>query len=221
MSKKFKCLETAPYEGENYWVLICASNTPYLQLSWEGIDIEQLWLSTYRVFPTKKDAKRASKFIKEFFKLNKEQLNYITSEPKFGDEVWTGLYMDGAENDYELIKFNPNLETHQDYLRECRLYRSRLDIEYAVNLITKALEQEQQKFKPKYLTEAPESGTKVYYPDFDNPLKFGVNHISYDHDKHKNLLENRLLFLEEIHALHASSKMIQRINPTIAKQTLN
>lgn len=54
MSKKFKCLETAPYEGENYWVLICASNTPYLQLSWEGIDIEQLWLSTYRVFPTKK-----------------------------------------------------------------------------------------------------------------------------------------------------------------------
>lgn len=221
MCKKFKCLETAPEQGENYWVLICASNTPYLQLTWEGIDLEYLWLRTHRVFATKKDAKRAGKFIKEFFKLNQEKLNYITSAPKSGDKVWVGLYMDGAENDCELITFDPNLETHQDHLRECRLYRTRLDIEDAVNLITLALEEELQKFKPKYLTVAPESGTEVYYPDFDNPLKFGVNCNLYDHDRHKDLLENRLLFLEEENALRASTKMLRRINPATSKQTDN
>ena len=100
-------------------------------------------LATHRVYPTKKDVERAIEFVRDFFILHKEQLNYLTSEPEPGTRVWYGC--DGSSIDIVSTNFDHENISHQDLLNSFQLYGTREDLIKDKNLITEALEEEYKK----------------------------------------------------------------------------
>ena len=217
MTKKFKCLKKEPKEGQIVYFLTNYSTSGYLNREWKGIHVEKYWLTIYRIYPTEKDVKRALEFLKTFIKSHKEQLKYITSEPAPGTKVWYGVDMDGLELDSRSIYFDFKNERHQRLLINGFLYNTSKDLREAAGIITKALAMEQKKFKYKFLTKAPERGTKVYYSYFGR--ESGVIWTKYDPEIpwHARYLKLGLFFSKEKHALRAGMKMLNQINPTIPK----
>lgn len=217
MSKKFKALKKPPKEGQIVYFLTTRSTSGYLSREWEGVRVEKHWLAIHRIYPTEKDVKRALEFLKAFIKSHKEQLKYITSEPVPETEVWYGADMDGLEFDSRCIDFDSNDEDHQWLLVNGFLYNTPKDLREAADIITKALAKEQKRSKYKFLTKAPERGTKVYYSYFG--CESGVIWTKYDPEIpwHARYLKLGLFFSKEKHALRAGMKMLNQINPTIPK----
>jgi len=219
MTKKFKFLKKAPKKGQTVFLLTpngCSSF--YATLTWSGTSVEYRWLKTHRVYSTKKDVERAAKFIERFIISHKEQLNYITSEPKPGTEVWSSPYMDASKFDYFSIIFDPNDGYHQLLLKLNVLYNNSDMVQKASKTITKALAIEYKRFKYKFLTEAPKPGTIVYYPEF--LLESSVNALEWDPNFPTNVryLKLGLLFSKKKHALRASIDMLKQINPLGSKR---
>lgn len=219
MTKKFKFLKKAPKKGQTVFLLTpngCSSF--YATLTWAGTSVEYHWLKTHRVYSTKKDVERAAKFIERFIISHKEQLNYITSEPKPGTEVWSSPYMDASKFDYFSIIFDPNDEYHQLLLKLNVLYNNSDMVQKASKTITKALAMVQKRLKYKFLTETPKSGTIVYYPHFG--VESGVEGWEYDPDvpEFVRYLKLGLLFSKKKHALRAGRDMLKQINPLGSKR---
>ena len=218
MTKKFKALKKPPKEGQTVFLLTPEdSNRFYLQIMWTEEAHSYTWLHEYRIYLTKRDVKRAAKFIKNFIKSNKEQLNYITSEPEPGTAVWYGLDMDGSVDDPRSFVFNSCNANHQSLLNLGLLYPSPDILKAASKTITKALAKERKSLKYKFLTEAPEPGTIVYYPHFG--VESGVDGMEYDPDVPKlvRYLQLGLLFSKKKHAIRANIAMLNQINPMIPK----
>lgn len=219
MTKKFKFLKKAPKTGQSYYLLTPdGGQTFYRQLSWEASVTENWWLKAHRVYPTRKDAKRAAKFVKDFIKSHKEQLNYISSEPKPGTEVWSGIDMDGSKWDRESGPFDSKDGKQQLLLEGGLLYSSPDILKAASKTITKALAIEQKRLKYKFLTETPEPGTIVYYPHFG--VESGVDGMEYDPDVPElvRYLQLGLLFSKKKHALRASLDILKQISPLGSKR---
>lgn len=219
MTKKFKCLKKAPKEYQTYFLLTFKRDQNFcVKFTWDGSRVEYHWLKAHRVYPTIKDVKRAAKFVKDFIKSHKEQLNYIASEPKPGTEVWTGTDMDGTEDDVVSFFFNPSNEDHQLLLKLGLLYSNSRMVQKASKIITKALDMEQKRFKYKFLTEIPKPGTIVYYPHFG--VEAGVDGIEYDPDAPGlvRYLKLGLLFSKKKHALRASIDILKQISPLGSKR---
>lgn len=218
MTKKFKSLKKAPKKNQTYFLLTFRrSSNSYVKFTWDDTEIEHHWLKSYRVYSTIKDVKRAAKFVKDFIKSHKEQLNYITSEPKPKTKVWYGIDMDGTSNDLGHFFFDPSNEGHQLSLKLGLLYNNPRMVQKASKRITKALDMEQKRLKYKFLTEAPEPGTIVYYPEF--LLESSVNELEWDpnHPTNVRYLNLGLIFSKKKHALRASIDMLKQINSTIPK----
>ncbi|NUF08916.1 hypothetical protein [Snodgrassella sp. ESL0324] len=219
MTKKFKFLKKAPKEGQTVFLLTPEdSNSFYLQILWTGEAHSYNWLSERRIYLTKRDVKRAAKFIKNFIKSHKEQLNYITSEPEPETEVWYGLDMDGSVDDPRSFVFNPMNANHQSLLKLGLLYNSSDMVQKASKIITKALAMEYKRFKYKFLTEVPEPGSIVYYPHCG--VESGVEGWEYDPDAPEfvRYLKLGLLFSKKKHALRAGRAMLKQINPLGSKR---
>ena len=218
MTKKFKFLKKAPKTGQSYYLLTPdGGQTFYRQLSWDDTVTEHKWLKAHRVYPTIKDAKRAAKFVKDFIKSHKEQLNYISSEPKPGTEVWSGIDMDGSKLDCKKIPFDSKDEKQQLLLEWGLLYSSPDILKAASKTITKALAKERKRFKYKFLTEAPEPGTIVYYPHLGFALGFDELEWHPNFSAHVRYLNLGLLFSKKKHAIRANIAMLNQINPMIPK----
>ena len=219
MTKKIKFV-TEPLKYDQtyyYW-----DPDGYYESSWDNYSIDIQRLKLHRVFLKEKYAKQAYKFVKEWVRSNPERLNYLTSEPDQGTEVWYGLRMNGNSNDPLPIDYDINSGFHQDKLDNFRLYRTKEDVINAGNLINLAVEAEYKRQKYKFLTEPPEQGTPVYYPDFDNCAhKFCVAYIHYDstEPRHVLLFKRGMLFLKEKHAICVSKEILQQINPLACKLT--
>ena len=233
MTKKFKCLKKEPKLDKVYFQL--TPNTPhrppdtghnslFCKKLWSNSEIENISLSSRRVYAKRKYARRAAKFFKAFLESHKEQLNCLTTAPNKGETVWSGWDMDDNQFCPKAVMFDSDNIYHQRLLNLSLLYKNREDVVKASNLITQALEEEEKRRASKSLIKPPEQGTPVYYPDFDNynPSKFGVACIHYDSNKlwHVLLFKRGLLFLKEKHAIQASKKMLQRINPSVCELTL-
>lgn len=219
MTKKFKFLKKAPKIGQTYYLLTLAVGSRfYMKFIWEGTDNEYQQLKAHRVYPTKKYVERAVKFIKNFIISHKEQLNYLTSEPEPGTEVWHGLDMDGTEGDAVNFFFNPSNENHQLVLKLGLLYSNSRMVQKAAKIITKALAIEYKRLKYKFLTEIPKPGTIVYYPEF--LLESSVNALEWDSNFPTNVryLKLGLLFSKKKHALRAGRAMLKQINPLGSKR---
>ena len=219
MTKKFKFLKKAPKVNQTYFLLTLAVGSGfYRKFIWEGTDIEYQQLKAHRVYPTKKYVERAAKFIKNVIISHKEQLNYLTSEPKPGTEVWHGIDMDGTEGDAVNFFFNPSNENHQLLLKLGLLYSNSRMVQKASKIITKALVMEQKRFKYKFLTEVPEPETIVYYPHFG--VESSVEGWEYDPDvpEFVRYLKLGLLFSKKKHALRANIDMLKQINPLGSKR---
>lgn len=219
MTKKFKFLKKAPKKNQTYFLLTFRrSSNSYVKLTWDDTEIEHHWLKSYRVYSTIKDVKRAAKFVKDFIKSHKEQLNYITSEPKPETKVWYGIDMDGTSNDLGHFFFDPSNEDHQLSLKLGLLYNNPRMVQKASKIITKALDMEQKRLKYKFLTETPKSGTIVYYPHFG--VESGVEGWEYDPDvpEFVRYLKLGLLFSKKKHALRAGRDMLKQINPLGSKR---
>lgn len=155
MTKKFKFLKKAPKKNQTYFLLTFRrSSNSYVKLTWDDAEIEHRWLKSYRVYSTIKDVKRAAKFVKDFIKSHKEQLNYITSEPKPETKVWYGIDMDGTSNDLGHFFFDPSNEDHQLSLKLGLLYNNPCMVQKASKIITKALAMEQKRFKYKLIRQS-------------------------------------------------------------------
>ena len=219
MTKKIKFV-TEPLKYDQtyyYW-----GPEDYYESSWGNGYYDFRKLKLHRVFLKEKYAKRADNFIKEFIRSNPEKLNYLTSAPDQGTEVWFGLNMNGYPNDSRSINFDINNWYHKELFDNFRLYKTSEDVTNASNLVNLALETEYKRQKYKFLTEPPEQGTPVYYPDFDNRAhKFCVAYIHYDSTEpwHVLLFKRGMLFLKEKHAIQASKKMLRRINPLACELT--
>jgi len=214
MTKKFKALKKPPKEGQTYFLLTFKRDRNfYVKFTWDGSSMEYHWLKAQRVYPTKKAVERAAKFINNFIISHKEQLNYITSEPAPGTEVWSGTDMDGTEDDVVNFSFNSSNEGHQLLLKLGLLYSNSRMVQKASKIITKALDMEQKRLKYKFLTEIPKPGTIVYYPQFG--VESGVDGIEYDPDVPGlvRYLKLGLLFSKKKHALRASLGMLKQISP--------
>ena len=213
MTKKFKSLKKAPKKNQTYFLLTFRrSSNSYVKFTWDNTEIEHHWLKSYRVYSTIKDVKRAAKFVKAFIKSHKEQLNYITSEPKPETKVWYGIDMDGTSNDLGHFFFDPSNEDHQLSLKLGLLYNNPRMVQKASKIITKALEMEQKRLKYKFFTETPKSGTIVYYPHFG--VESGVEGWEYDPDvpEFVRYLKLGLLFSKKKHAIRAGRAMLKQIN---------
>ena len=218
MTKKFKSLKNAPKIGQTYYLLTPNGGSCfYMELTWEGEINEYRWLKSHRVYATEKAVKRAAKFIKRFITSHKEQLKYLTSEPQPGTIVWYGIDMDGDTEDSVSTPFIPNDGELQLLLKLGLLYNNSDMVKEASKIITKALAKEQKRLKYKFLTEAPEPGTLVYYPEFI--LESSVNELEWDPNFPTNVryLKLGLIFSKKKHALRASIDMLKQINPTIPK----
>ena len=220
MTKKFKSLKKAPKEGQTVFLLTPEdSNRFYLQIMWTEEAHSYNWLHEHRIYLTKRDVKRAAKFIKNFIKSNKEQLNYITSEPEPGTKVWYGLDMDGSVDDPRSFVFNSCNANHQSLLKLGLLYSSPDILKAASKTITKALAKERKRLKYKFLTEAPEPGTIVYYPHSGVALGFDELEWHPNFSAHVRYLNLGLLFSKKKHAIRANIAMLNQINPMIPKIT--
>ena len=218
MTKKFKALKKPPKEGQTVFLLTPEdSNRFYLQIMWTEAAHSYNWLHEYRIYLTKRDVKRAAKFIKNFIKSHKEQLNYITSEPEPETEVWYGLDMDGSVDDPRSFVFNPMNANHQSLLKLGLLYNSSDRVQKASKIITKALAMEYKRFKYKFLTEAPEPGTIVYYPHLGFALGFDELEWHPNFSAHVRYLNLGLLFSKKKYAIRANISMLNQINPMIPK----
>ena len=219
MTKKIKFV-TKPLEYDQtyyYW-----SPAGYFTTFWSDGYFDSIQFRLHRVFLKEKYAKRADNFIKEWIRSNPERLNYLTSAPEQGTEVWYGDLMTGDSDDSNSINFDINEEFHQKMLDNFRLYKTEKDVINASNIINLVLETEYKSQKYKFLTEPPEQGTPVYYPDFDNRAhKFCVAYIHYDstEPQHVLLFKRGMLFLKEKHAIRVSKKILQRINPLACELT--
>ncbi|MBI0097259.1 MULTISPECIES: hypothetical protein [unclassified Snodgrassella] len=218
MTKKFKSLKNAPKIGQTYYLLTPNGGSCfYMELTWEGEINEYRWLKSHRVYATEKAVKRAAKFIKRFITSHKEQLKYLTSEPQPGTIVWYGIDMDGDTEDSISTPFVPKDGELQLLLKLGLLYNNSDMVKEASKIITKTLAKEQKRLKYKFLTEAPEPGTLVYYPEFI--LESSVNELEWDPNFPTNVryLKLGLIFSKKKHALRASIDMLKQINPTIPK----
>ena len=218
MTKKFKSLKNAPKIGQTYYLLTPDGGSCfYMELTWEGEINEYRWLKTHRVYATEKAVKRAAKFIKRFITSHKEQLKCLTSEPQPGTIVWYGIDMDGDTEDSICTPFVSKDGEHQLLLKLGLLYNNSDMVKEASKIITKALAKEQKRLKYKFLTEAPEPGTLVYYPEFI--LESNVNELEWDSNFPTNVryLKLGLIFSKKKHALRAGRDMLKQINPTIPK----
>lgn len=216
MSKKFK-FATKPLKYNQkyfYW-----EPAGYFTTSWSAGYFDTTRFRLHRVFLKEKHAKQADNFIKEFIRSNPEPLNYLTSAPEQGTEVWYGSYMTGDSDDSRSINFDINNWYHKELFDNFRLYKTSEDVTNASNLINLALKTEYKRQKYKFITEEPEPHQFVYYPDLSSFS--GVNNFWYDSNKPWNvLLFNRgMLFLKEEDAIRASKKMMQRINPLACELT--
>lgn len=218
MTKKFKSLKNAPKIGQTYYLLTPDGGSCfYMELTWEGEINEYHWLKSHRVYATEKAVKRAAKFIKRFITSHKEQLKYLTSEPQPGTLVWYGIDMDGDTEDSICTPFVSKDGELQLLLKLGLLYNNSDMVKEASKIITKALAKEQKRFKYKFLTEAPEPGTLVYYPEFI--LESNVDELEWDPNLPTNVryLKLGLIFSKKKHALRASIDMLKQINSTIPK----
>lgn len=216
MTKKFKFFKKAPKIGQPYYLLTPNGGQTFRRFrSWGDSVTEYRWLRAHRVYPTIKDVKRAAEFVKDFIKSHKEQLNYITSEPEPGTEVWYGIDMDGIKLDCKKIPFDSKDRNHQLLLEWGLLYSSPDILKAASKTITKALAKERKRFKYKFLTEAPEPGTKVYYPYLGFALGFDELEWHPNFSAHVRYLNLGLLFSKKKHAIRANIAMLNQINPKI------
>ena len=219
MTKKFKFFKKAPKIGQPYYLLTPDGGQIFRRFrSWGDSVTEYRWLRAHRVYPTIKDVKQAAKFVKDFIKSHKEQLNYITSEPEPGTEVWYGIDMDGSKLDCKKILFDSKDGKHQLLLEWGLLYSSPDILKVASKTITKALAMEYKRFKYKFLTETPKPGSIVYYPHFG--VESGVEGWEYDPDvpEFVRYLKLGLLFSKKKHALRASIDMLKQISPLGSKR---
>ena len=146
MSGQVNYLVEAPELGQEYFYLYIARNPFCVLNKWGGKDLEKRWLALHRVYPTKKeDVERAIEFVKDFYISHEEQLNYLTSEPKPGAEVWCSMNMDGSPLDIASTNFDPETILHPYFLKDFRLYGTREDLIKDIDLITEALEEEYKK----------------------------------------------------------------------------
>ena len=143
MTGQVNYLVEAPELGQEYFYLYIGPEPFYVLYEWEGFFFEKERLATHRVYPTKKDVERAIEFVRDFFILHKEQLNYLTSEPEPGTRVWYGC--DGSSIDIVSTNFDHENISHQDLLNSFQLYGTREDLIKDKNLITEALEEEYKK----------------------------------------------------------------------------
>ena len=222
MTKKFK-FATKPLDYEQtYYYFTSNVDNFYLTDFWDSTDYDFQRLKLHIVFLKEEDAKRAAEFIKEFIRSNPEKLNYITTIPDQGTKVWFGFSLLGLESNSVPINFDINNGVHTKWFNNSLLYKTEEDAINAFNLINLVLETEYKRQKYKFLTEEPEQGTLVYYPDFDNRAhKFCVAYIHYDstESRHVLLFKRGMLFLKEKHAIQASKKMLRRINPLACELT--
>ena len=145
MTGQVNYLVEAPELGQECYVLHIQQNLFYSLFKWGNKDLEKRLLALHRVYANWLDAQNAAEFLKGFFISHKEQLNYLTSEPKAGAEVWFNLNMDSGQLSVTSIYFDPNYEGHQSLLKRYWLYRTREDLVKDINLITEALEEEYKK----------------------------------------------------------------------------
>ena len=143
MSGQVNYLVEAPELGQEYYVLCIKPKPFYVLYEWKGSVFEKERLALHRIYPTKEDVERASEFVKDFFISHKEQLNYLTSEPEPGTEVWHGY--GSNSKDIKSANFNPKNTFHQGLLETFQLYGTREDLIKDMNLITEALEEEYKK----------------------------------------------------------------------------
>ena len=143
MSGQVNYLVEAPKLGQEYFCLYIARDPCCVLNKWGGKDFEKRWLALHRVYPTKEDVERAAEFLHNFYISHKEQLNYLTSEPEPGTEVWCGC--EGSSIDIVSTNFDPKNIFHQDSLNYFELYGTREDLVKDMNLITEALEKEYKK----------------------------------------------------------------------------
>ena len=143
MSGQVNYLVEAPELGQECYFLYIKPTPNYLLYNWGGFFFEKERLALHRVYPTKEDVVRAAEFVKNFYISHKEQLNYLTSEPEPGTEVWYGYGVNS--NDIESTNFDPKNTFHQVLLETFQLYGTREDLIKDMNLITEALEEEYKK----------------------------------------------------------------------------
>ena len=212
MTKKIKFVtERLKYDQAYYYW----DPDGYYESSWDNYSIDFQRLKLHRVFLKEKYAKRAYKFVKEWVRSNPERLNYLTSEPDQGTEVWYGLRMNGYSNDPIHINYDINSGFHQDKLDNFRLYRTKEDVINAGNLINLAVETEYKRQKYKFITEEPAPETKLYFIEISIMNKYDISFLFYDpnNPKHSRLLARGFLFLEKEDALRATIAMVNCINP--------
>ncbi|MGE9659235.1 hypothetical protein ACQP6C_12180 [Snodgrassella alvi] len=143
MSGQVNYLVEAPELGQECYLLCIKPKPFYVLYEWRGFFFEKERLALHRIYPTKEDVERASEFVKDFFISHKEQLNYLTSKPEPGTEVWYGY--GSNSKDIESANFNPKNTFHQGLLETFQLYGTREDLIKDMNLITEALEKEYKK----------------------------------------------------------------------------
>ncbi|NUF79317.1 hypothetical protein GY065_10430 [Snodgrassella sp. ESL0323] len=145
MTGQVNYLVEAPKLGQEYYCLFVMKGPYYALFKWRGTDSEKKWLVIHRVYPTEPDIQRAAEFLNNFLISHKEQLNYLTSEPEPGTEVWYDMNMGGKQFDTESINFDPKDDSHQKLFKNVYFFRTREDLKKAINLITEALEEEYKK----------------------------------------------------------------------------
>ena len=227
MTKKFK-IATKPLEhGQLYYYFTTNNDNLYSKDFWGNKYLDFQRLRLYRIFLTEKDAKRAGEFVKEFIRLNPEKLNYITTIPVQGTEVWFGVDIWGTEHDSNSINFDINNEFHKMLLDNFRLYETANAVTEASNLVNLALETEYKRQKYKYLTKV-KPDTKVWCVHFSTLSSLNTHsqsklcyfYYSPDSPSHQVLLDRGVLFAKKKHALRAANAMLRKINPSVCELTL-
>lgn len=254
MTKNFMCLNKPPEKGTYYFTFDLSENNRIFKYPWEDDEMDFDFLHKSLCYLTKKEAKRARKFIFKYIKTHYTQFKSMralsTSFPI--ENVWVldhtiiGHRMVVAE-----IKYDSNNYTHNFKLRKGLVFKTKKDALRAIELITETLASYSRKYSSEllgyfqdlnkvidfpskefctlfsgeafnFLTESPESGTRVFVADPTNR----VGYTSFIHttetdslsDRNKLslrdfLLRSGLLYLTKADAIRASNAMRKRINP--------
>lgn len=252
MTKNFICLNKPPGKGTNYFTFDFSENKGVLKYTWKGDDTDLDFLHKSLCFLTKKEAKYARKFIFKYIKTNSNHFNSITEKPHYTEVVWIlDSTVIGRRTVVIPIRYNSNSSILKFKFRKGLVFKTEKDALRALKIITETLASYSRRhignlfwyfqnlskvmnFSSKeictlfsneafnFLTDFPESGTRVFVADPTNR----VGYTSFIHttetdslsDRNKLslrdfLLRSGLLYLTKADAIRASNAMRKRINP--------
>lgn len=200
--------------GQPYYRLELDSNIGYIGKLWlnDLADIRSAWLNL--VFFKIEDVQRIHQLIINYLYSNKEKFNFITEEPKDGEDVWVSDLL--SPKFVNFIRYDSSLDTHSQLFKNYLIFATKEKAFKATKSIIRILSREAARERFKSLTKAPQNGTTVYLPDVT--ANDGYKEIIYN-SEFEYLLNDGLLFSNILGAIRASVAMKQLINPVVPEFT--